>query len=312
MKKILIVLFMCIASIASGQTDLMAGRTSTQVKTFLSLGNVENTAISTWAGSTNVTTLGTIATGTWNGSLITGTYGGTGVNNGSSTITIGGNLTLSGSFTTTFTVTGNTSVTLPTSGTLVNTAVTTLSSLASIGTITTGTWNGTDIAVADGGTGVSSFTAYAPLVAGTTGTGALQQATTGLSTSGYVLTSNGSSAVPSFQAPSGGFAYSTITADQTGVVGNAYVNNKAGSRLVVTLPTTASVGQEIAIFGYSSQGWEVEPGTGVTVRWSGTSSTTGTSGYIRSSSQYDYIKVTCIVANTDWEVTSAQGTLTVN
>lgn len=40
--------------------------------------NVENTALSTWAGSTNITTLGTIATGTWNGTAIPVTNGGTG------------------------------------------------------------------------------------------------------------------------------------------------------------------------------------------------------------------------------------------
>lgn len=40
------------------------------VKTILSLGSVENTALSTWAGSSNITTLGTIATGVWNGAAI--------------------------------------------------------------------------------------------------------------------------------------------------------------------------------------------------------------------------------------------------
>ena len=113
---------------------------------------------STYVGQTSITTLGTIGTGTWNGSVIGTTYGGTGVNNGSSTITLGGSLTFSGAFTTAFTVTGNTSVTLPTSGTLVNSAVTTLSSLSSVGTITTGTWNGTTISVASGGTGATTLT----------------------------------------------------------------------------------------------------------------------------------------------------------
>jgi hypothetical protein len=112
----------------------------------------------TYVGQTSITTLGTIGTGTWNGSVIGATYGGTGVNNGSSTITLGGSLTFSGAFTTAFTVTGNTSVTLPTTGTLVNSAVTTLSSLSSIGTITTGTWNGTTISVASGGTGATTLT----------------------------------------------------------------------------------------------------------------------------------------------------------
>ncbi len=48
-----------------------------EVKTDLSLNNVENTAISTFAGSTNITTLGTIATGTWNATAVSEVYGGT-------------------------------------------------------------------------------------------------------------------------------------------------------------------------------------------------------------------------------------------
>lgn len=48
------------------------------LKTDMSLGNVENTALSTWAGSTSITTLGTIVTGVWSGTLIGVTKGGTG------------------------------------------------------------------------------------------------------------------------------------------------------------------------------------------------------------------------------------------
>lgn len=70
----------------------------------------------------NITSVGTIASGTWNGSVIGGTYGGTGVNNGASTITIGGSVTFSGAFTFTGTLTANTSVTFPTSGTLLTSA----------------------------------------------------------------------------------------------------------------------------------------------------------------------------------------------
>ena len=68
--------------------------------------------------NSSLQTLGTISTGIWQGSVISPTYGGTGVNNGTKTITLGGNLTTSGAFNTTLTVTGATSVTLPTSGTL--------------------------------------------------------------------------------------------------------------------------------------------------------------------------------------------------
>jgi len=47
-------------------------------KTAVGLGSVENTALSTWAGSTNITTLGTVATGTWSATAIGATKGGTG------------------------------------------------------------------------------------------------------------------------------------------------------------------------------------------------------------------------------------------
>jgi hypothetical protein len=62
---------------------------------------------------------------------------------------------------------------------------------------------GTDVIVADGGTGVSSFTAYAIVAGGTTSTGALQQVS-GLGTSGQVLTSNGAGALPTWQDATGG------------------------------------------------------------------------------------------------------------
>lgn len=42
------------------------------------LGNVENTALSTWTGSTNLATLGTITAGAWQGSIIAPAYLGTG------------------------------------------------------------------------------------------------------------------------------------------------------------------------------------------------------------------------------------------
>lgn len=53
---------------------------STPTKSDVGLGNVENTALSTWPGTANITTLGTIGTGTWNGTVIGTQYGGTGQN----------------------------------------------------------------------------------------------------------------------------------------------------------------------------------------------------------------------------------------
>ena len=50
-------------------------------KSKLGLSNVENTALSTWTGSNNLTTVGTINSGTWSGTAIALSNGGTGATN---------------------------------------------------------------------------------------------------------------------------------------------------------------------------------------------------------------------------------------
>lgn len=66
----------------------------------------------------------TITNGAWEGNLVDSNYGGTGVNNGGYTITLGGNINTAGNFTTTgghaitLSTSGSTNVTLPTTGTL--------------------------------------------------------------------------------------------------------------------------------------------------------------------------------------------------
>jgi hypothetical protein len=91
----------------------------------------------------------------------------------------------------------------------------TASSLTSVGTIATGTWEATDVGVAHGGTGRSTATAYAVICGGTTGTGA-HQSIASVGTSGHVLTSNGAGALPTFQAVS-----ATLTV--------SYTNGNAGA-----------------------------------------------------------------------------------
>ena len=76
------------------------------------------TTLGSGVTGSSLTTVGTIGTGTWQGTIISGQYGGTGVANTGKTITIGGNFTHTGSHTLGLTTTANTSVTLPTTGTL--------------------------------------------------------------------------------------------------------------------------------------------------------------------------------------------------
>jgi len=130
------------------------------------------------AGSTSLTTLGTIATGTWNGSIIGGQWGGTGVNNAGKTITLGGNVSTGGDLTTanTFTTSGNfaltltqtaaTNVTLPTTGTLATLAGTetftnktlTLPTIGGTGATFNGSTSGTTVLKASAAAGTTTIT----------------------------------------------------------------------------------------------------------------------------------------------------------
>jgi hypothetical protein len=96
--------------------------------------------------------------------------------------------------------------------------------------------NYTTIVVAGGGTGATSFTAYAPILGGTTATGSVQSAGTDIGTAGHVLTSNGSSAIPSFQA-----AVSSVA----GTANQVLVNGSSGSvqtgSITLTLPQNISI-----------------------------------------------------------------------
>lgn len=73
---------------------------------------------STYVGQESITTLGTISTGIWQGTVISPVYGGTGANNGSNTLNLEGNLSTTGSSSINLTSTSTTDVTLPTTGTL--------------------------------------------------------------------------------------------------------------------------------------------------------------------------------------------------
>jgi hypothetical protein len=150
----------------SGAGQITAGDGLTKSgNTINAVGTTNRIAISadaidisaSYVGQTSITTLGTIATGAWQGTIVGPTYGGTGVNNGSNTITLGGNFSSAGAvshagaYSQTFTATANTSLTLPTTGTLATLAGT--ESLSNK-TITASSFSGTTIAA----TGLITFT----------------------------------------------------------------------------------------------------------------------------------------------------------
>lgn len=84
------------------------------------------------------------------------------------------------------------------------------------------------VTVPQGGTGNTTFTAYSVICAGTTATGTFQNVS-GVGTSGQVLTSNGASALPTWQTPSGGGSYSLLFTQTA----NADVNNTAAETTLI-------------------------------------------------------------------------------
>lgn len=111
--------------------------------------------------------------------ILPGTNGGTGVNNGANTITLGGNLTTTGAFTSEFIMTGATSVTFPTSGTLLSSDNIASNAVTSFQTSLSGltpstaangvvTLAGT-LGVASGGTGVTTLGANEVMIGNGTG-----------------------------------------------------------------------------------------------------------------------------------------------
>lgn len=118
---------------------------------------------------------------------------------GNAALTLVGNLiTAGGAFGLTLTMSGDTNVTVPTTGTLATTGVTTLASLvsaaalATVGTIGTGVWQGTPVAVAYGGTGLSTLTDHGVVL----GSGTAAVSITSAGTAGQPLLSAGAAADP--------------------------------------------------------------------------------------------------------------------
>jgi hypothetical protein len=232
--------------------------------------------ITAWTGDTALVTVGTIATGTWNATAVAEIYGGTAQttyatgdilyassSNTLSKLAAGSDtevLTLAsgvpswaaGGSGTVTSVSGTSNRISSSGGTTpvidIDAAYVGQASITTLGTITTGVWNGTDVAAADGGTGRSSHTAYAVICGGTTSTAA-QQSIASVGTSGQVLTSNGAAALPTFQAVSGGVQVLTVTAldntdsTYTVLVTDYYMScNTTSGVLIVDLPNAPATG----------------------------------------------------------------------
>ena len=206
-----------------------------------------------YVGQSSITTLGTISTGVWQGTVIGSTYGGTGVNNGSSTITLGGNLTTSGAFASTFTMTNTTSVTFPTSGTLATT-----SQIPSL-----------PLSLANGGTNASLTASNGGIFYSTASAGAILA---GTATAGQILQS-GANTTPSWSTttyPATNAINTLLYASSANVMSalatansSVLVTSSGGvPSLSTTLPTNLAMGTPASLTLTNATGLPISGTTG--------------------------------------------------
>ena len=139
-------------------------------------------------------------------------------------------------------------------------------------------------------------------------------AVSGAATATWVLTANGSGTSPTFQAPGGGgggLAWSVETANMTAAVDKGYIANKAGL-LTFTLPATAAAGKVFRFSGMNTAvGWRVAQASGQTIYFGSLATTTGVGGYLEATAIRDAVEIVCVTADTNFNVVSCIGNITV-
>jgi hypothetical protein len=131
-------------------------------------------------------------------------------------------------------------------------------------------------------------------------------------TASQVLTTDGSG-VLSWTTPSGGagLTWSEVTGtSQAAAVDNGYICNNA-ELVTVTIPTTAAVGKIVRVSGKGAGGWKIAQNASEIIHFNGTDTTTGTGGYLASTATRDAVELVCVVADTEWNVISSVGNITI-
>jgi hypothetical protein len=131
-------------------------------------------------------------------------------------------------------------------------------------------------------------------------------ATKGLSAgSGIALSSDSTSVTVAVSG--GGLAQSEVTGtSQAMVVNTRYIANNAGL-VTFTLPTTMAVGEIMEIYNKGAGLFKLAQNASQSCRFSGSTSTTGTGGSVTAQSRDDYMRITCLTANTLFHISGAIG-----
>lgn len=267
-----------------------------------------------YVGQTSITTLGTITTGVWNGTLIALAHGGTNANltasNGGifySTASAGA--ILAGTSTANQVLLSGASTT-PAWSTATYPATTTASQLLyssttnTVGGLTTA--NSAVLVTSSAGVPVFSGTmTNGQLIIGST-SGTPTAATLSQGTGITITNSAGSITIASTSV---GPTWTNQTSSTTMAVNTYYIAN-SGSLVTLTLPATAAQGTVFAVAGVGAGGWKVGQAASQQINFGNVTTTSGTGGSLASSNQYDVVYLLCTTANTQFSVLSSVGNLT--
>ncbi len=185
------------------------------------------------------------------------------------------------------------------------------------------------IGVASGGTGANTLTANSLILANGTGAfTALGAATNGQIPIGYtsnapvlatitagtgITVTNGTGTISIAATAVSALTWTNVTGStQAMAVNTGYIANDSSSLVTMTLPSTATVGQIVAVVGSSADGWQIAQNASQTIQFQGLVSTSGTGGYIASTTAFDCVELMCIVTNNGWVVRTAVGNITVH
>lgn len=106
--------------------------------------------------------------------------------------------------------------------------------------------------------------------------------------------------------------WSTVsTTSQSMAVGNGYFANNS-SLVTFTLPTSCTPGDKMIVDGQGAGGWKIAQNVTQVIHLGSSTTTSGTSGFLSSTNQWDSVTLRCILLNTAWTVESVIGNILVN
>lgn len=134
--------------------------------------------------------------------------------------------------------------------------------------------------------------------------GSVPAPSAGDAAAGKFLKADGTFAVP---ASGSSFTWNNVAGTtQTIVASNGYWANNA-AQVVFTLPATCALNDTFTIGGLGVGGWKIAQNAGQSINYNGSSTVSGTSGFIQSANRFASVTVSCATTNTTFNVINSQG-----